>query len=84
MAHYPDTFRQIFEGRVEWSDFMPWYYLIKSMGITIPLVVIAGLLVFTILVKKTFSDGKGLIYGFLLFTVLFPVLFVILDKTEYL
>ena len=37
MAHFPGTFRQIFEGKVEWSDFMPWYYLPKSMVITIPL-----------------------------------------------
>ena len=29
MAHFPDTFRQIFEGNNEWSDFMPWYYLLK-------------------------------------------------------
>ena len=41
MAHYPDTFRQIFEGKVEWSDYMPWYYLLKSMGITIPLIVLS-------------------------------------------
>ena len=32
MAHFPSTFRQIFEGKVEWSDSMPWYYLPKSMA----------------------------------------------------
>ncbi len=46
MAHFPDTFRQIFEGKVEWSDFMPWYYLLKSMAITIPLIVLAGFFLF--------------------------------------
>ena len=52
MAHFPDTFRQIFEGRVEWSDFMPWYYIPKSIGITIPLVIFTGLAFFLIFLKK--------------------------------
>jgi tetratricopeptide (TPR) repeat protein len=80
MANYPETFRQLFEGKVLWSDFMPWYFLIKSMLITIPLTVLSGLLVFTIFFKKTISNGKALLYGFLIFTILFPVMFVILRK----
>ncbi|MBK7712462.1 MAG: hypothetical protein IPJ37_16995 [Bacteroidales bacterium] len=69
MAHFPDTFRQIFEGKVEWSDFMPWYYLIKSMAITIPLVVIAGFFLFFVFVKKIVSGGQVLQYVFILFTI---------------
>ena len=82
MAHYPATFRQIFEGKVEWSDYMPWYYLIKSMGITIPVVVLAGLITFIILIKRIFSNGKPILYLFLIFTLLFPILFVILEKSN--
>ncbi len=52
MVHFPGTFRQIFEGKVEWSDYMPWYYLIKSMGITIPLIIFAGLIAYFSLYKK--------------------------------
>jgi hypothetical protein len=55
MAHFPDTFRQIFEGKVMWSDNMPWYYLLKSMGITIPLVVISGFVLFFIFIRRWFS-----------------------------
>jgi hypothetical protein len=42
MEHFPDTFRQIFEGKVEWSDFMPWYYFLlfllfmKNQIFTVP------------------------------------------------
>ena len=82
MAHYPDTFRQIFEGKVEWSDHMPWYYLIKSMGITIPFVVLSGVLAFIILIKRMLNNDKGLLYGFLIFTLLFPILFVILSQSN--
>jgi tetratricopeptide (TPR) repeat protein len=82
MAHYPDTFRQIFEGKVEWSDFMPWYYLPKSMAITIPLVVLAGLILFFAFAGKRSYKDKRLLYGFIIFTILFPVFFVIYEKSN--
>jgi tetratricopeptide (TPR) repeat protein len=82
MADFPDTFRQIFEGRSEWSDFMPWYYLIKSMWITIPLIVFAGLLSFMLYYKRIFSNGKGLMYVFLIFTIVFPLVFVMVKNSN--
>jgi tetratricopeptide (TPR) repeat protein len=77
MAHFPSTFRQIFEGKVQWSDFMPWYYLPKSMLITIPLIVLSGLLFFIIFSPARRIQEKGLLYGFVIFTIVFPVLFVV-------
>jgi len=82
MAHYPDTFRQIFEGKFEWSDFMPWYYLPKSMLITIPMVVFSGIALFIILTLKIFSNGRWMIYAFLIFTMAFPVFFAIFEKSN--
>jgi tetratricopeptide (TPR) repeat protein len=82
MAHFPGTFRQIFEGKVDWSDFMPWYYLLKSMSITIPLLVIAGFCLFFIFVKKVIRDGRSIQYFFILFTIFFPVAFVIYEKSN--
>ncbi len=82
MAHFPGTFRQIFEGKVEWSDYMPWYYIIKSMAITIPLIVLAGLVTFIAFTKKLFQSEKALKYGFLVFTVFFPLIFVILEHSN--
>jgi len=82
MAHFPDTFRQIFEGKVEWSDFMPWYYLPKSMSITIPLVVSTGLIFFILFSKKILKRGRILLYTIIIFTLLFPLLFVIYEKSN--
>jgi tetratricopeptide (TPR) repeat protein len=82
MAHFPDTFRQIFEGKVEWSDFMPWYYLPKSMAITIPIVVSTGFVLFTGLFYRNFRSVKSLLYILIFFTILFPVLFVIREKSN--
>ena len=82
MAHFPSTFRQIFEGQVFWSDLMPWYYLPKSMLITIPLIVLAGLGVFIIFYKKAFFSDKKLIFASLAFTILFPLFYVLIEKSN--
>jgi len=82
MTQYPITITQIFEGKVEWSDFMPWYYLLKYMAITIPLIVFAGLAAFIILSKKIINEANLLKYGFLVFSILFPILFVIYKKSN--
>lgn len=82
MAHFPSTFRQIFEGKVEWSDYMPWYYLPKSMLITIPITVLTGLILFLAPGKFKFNSGKTLKYGLIVFTVLFPLVFVVFEKSN--
>ncbi len=82
MAHFPDTFRQIFEGRVEWSDFMPWYYLPKSMAITIPFIVIAGLLLFVLFSGSIIKGKNSFLVGVIVFTILFPLVFVIYEKSN--
>jgi hypothetical protein len=82
MAQYPDTFRQIFNGKVEWSDFMPWYYIPEFMMVTIPVIVLLGLILFLIFYKKTFPAWKSFVYGALIFSIIFPVLFVIWKKSN--
>jgi tetratricopeptide (TPR) repeat protein len=82
MAHFPSTFRQIFEGKMEWSDFMPWYYLPKSMMITIPLIVLAGIVFLIFFSFRKRDPLKKLITGCLVFSVLFPVFFVIVVKSN--
>jgi tetratricopeptide (TPR) repeat protein len=82
MAHFPSTFRQIFEGKVEWSDLMPWYYLPKSMFITIPVIVLIGLLLFIFFSRLKLVKEKVILYGFVVFTVLFPMVFVVYEKSN--
>jgi tetratricopeptide (TPR) repeat protein len=82
MAHYPLTFRQIFEGKMMWSDFMPWYYIPKSMAITIPLIVSAGVLAFLAFTKKIAVRGKTLLYTLVIFAIIFPVVFVMVEKSN--
>ena len=82
MAHFPSTFRQIFEGKAEWSDFMPWYYLPKSMLITIPIIVLAGLILLCTFFKIKLNPEKTLLHGLVAFSILFPVIFVVYEKSN--
>ncbi len=82
MLQFPDTFRQLFNGKVEWSDFMPWYYLPEYMAITIPVVVLTGLTLFVLFAKRIFTSAKAFIFWTLLFIVFFPVIFVIIEKSN--
>lgn len=82
MMQFPTTLKQLFGGKVEWSDFMPWYYLPKYMAITIPLIVFAGLSAFVVLLKKIIKSDNLLKYGFLIFSILFPIVFVIYEKSN--
>ncbi|MFH0843258.1 MAG: tetratricopeptide repeat protein [Bacteroidota bacterium] len=82
MAQFPSTFRQIFEGNVMWSDHMPWYYIPKSMAITVPLAVTAGLIIFLVFMRKIFKDRKAVLYGLIAFTIIFPLVFVMIQKSN--
>jgi tetratricopeptide (TPR) repeat protein len=81
MAQFPTTIRQIFEGKLVWSDQMPWYYLPKLMLITIPLLVWAGIFGFIAVAGKAVRKD-WLKYAFLTFTILFPMVFVIYEKSN--
>jgi tetratricopeptide (TPR) repeat protein len=82
MSHFPGTFRQIFEGSNEWSDFMPWYFIPKSMLITIPLIVTAGTVFFLIFAGRAAGSGKLPLYLIIIFTILFPLIFVIVKQSN--
>jgi tetratricopeptide (TPR) repeat protein len=82
MTQFPTTIRQLFEGRTEWSDFMPWYYLPKYMVITIPLIIFAGLAAFAVFSRKIVKENNLFKYGFLIFSIVFPVVFVIYEKSN--
>lgn len=82
MTHFPTTVRQIFEGNFDWSDFHPWYYLPKYMAITIPVAVFAGLIAFFLNTRKNYSSEQKIQLSLVVFTVLFPVIFVILKQSN--
>lgn len=82
MTHFPTTVRQIFEGKFDWSDFHPWYYLPKYMAITVPIIVFAGIMLFFVQARKKYSESQKIQLILVGFTILFPISFVILKGSN--
>ncbi len=66
---------QIFEGKYKLSSHMPDYYVLKYMGITIPVAILAGIVfIISFLFKKSIAYSKYVL-AFVLIAFLFPVLY---------
>jgi hypothetical protein len=78
MTYFIVSIRQLFEGKLYWSENLPWYYAPKYFLITSPSIILAGLLLCWPLVKKI----GNLLFFFLVFCALFPLFWVIVRHSN--
>lgn len=80
MAHFEISIRQLFEGQLTWSDYLPWYYTPKFILMTIPLAVIIGILIYPFIGgwKKENRFNTFVIY----FAFIFPVFWIIVSNAN--
>ncbi|MCL2168085.1 MAG: hypothetical protein FWH59_03035 [Lentimicrobiaceae bacterium] len=75
MSKFSISIRQLFESSLQWSDNLPWYYTPKYILMTIPIVILLGLILFFTFIWK---DKKNYFYYFIIFfTFFFPVFWVV-------
>lgn len=75
MSSYFVSIRQVFEGTMQWSDYLPWYYTPKYILMTIPVAVIIGLVLFFVFCWRKKEDR---FWSFLVFfTFFFPVFWIV-------
>ena len=75
MSSFAIGIRQLFEGSLQWSDYLPWYYTPKLILMTIPVAVIAGLMLFFIFIWK---DKKNYFnYFIVFFAFFFPIFWIV-------
>ena len=80
LSHYHVSIRQLFESSLQWSDILPWYYTPKLIFMTIPLAVIAGLILFFTFIWK---DKKNYFYYFIIvFAFFFPVFWIVYSNAN--
>jgi len=80
MTKFAIAIRQVFEGEMQWSDILPWYYTPKFILMTIPLAVIVGLLFHIILMWR--DKNKIFWSALVLFTFVFPIFWIIYQKSN--
>lgn len=89
MEHYKVSIRQIFEGRLQWSTDLPWYYLPKWMLISTPVILQLSFAIYVIdFFRKFFIhlqiNRQMLAEAFVLFSFFFPFIYVIvIDSNLY-
>ena len=75
MSQYGISIRQVFEGTMQWSDMLPWYYTPKFILMTIPIAVILGVILFFVFCWRKKEDRFWAF--FVLFTFFFPVFYIV-------
>ncbi|MDE6694996.1 MAG: hypothetical protein K2J57_04105, partial [Bacteroidales bacterium] len=73
MNAFAINIKQLFEGRMQWSNTLPWYYTPKFIFMTIPVAVMAGALVYMF---TGWSKKRWFFTFFLLFCFAFPVFWI--------
>ena len=80
MSAFPTSIRQVFEGNMQWSDYLPWYYTPKFIMITIPIAVLVGLVLFFVCCWRKREDR---FWSFMIFfTFFFPVFWIVYTKAN--
>lgn len=82
MTNFSVGIRQLFNGENIWSDRAPWDYLPKYIFMTIPIVVILGLGLFIVLIKKVLKTSNELVVFVIAFAFFFPVFYIIYQKSN--
>ncbi|MEI8201932.1 MAG: tetratricopeptide repeat protein [Bacteroidota bacterium] len=77
MENFATSLRQIFEGKIIWSDHAPWNYLPKYIFITIPIAVILGFALFCALFFQAMKKYSFMWMFILLFAFAFPIFYII-------
>ncbi|MGL4908138.1 MAG: CDC27 family protein [Bacteroidales bacterium] len=80
ISKFSVSLRQLFEGKMQWSQELPWYYTSKFILMTTPSVVILGVILFITLIWR---DKKNLFWHFIIFfTFFFPVFWIVYSKAN--
>lgn len=81
MSNFPVSIRVLFEGNFRPNATLPWYYELKWICISNPLVVITGVALFLLMVLKARNKYGMHIVLFLLFGAFFTPLYMIYKKS---
>lgn len=80
MSSFSIAIRQLFEGSLQWSDVLPWYYTPKYILMTIPIAVIIGMVLFFVFCWIKKEDRFWAFFVF--FTFFFPVFWIVFTRAN--
>jgi tetratricopeptide (TPR) repeat protein len=75
MSQFQISLRQLFEGSLQWSDILPWYYTPKHILMSIPVAVILGVILYPLMGGWKKENRAGLLFVY--FAFIFPVFWIV-------
>lgn len=81
MTNRQVTVRVLFEGKDMISNNMPWYYVIKWIFISSPIVILIASIAFVPLIPKALKEFGAFAVILLLFSFLFPLIYIIVKHS---
>lgn len=82
MSDIQVSIRVLYNGMIHWSDNLPWHYIPKNVLLTVPVLVLLSWFASLITWVLDRKRGNGFWYFMLWFTVLFPVIFIIIRESN--
>jgi hypothetical protein len=78
MTNYEVSIRTVFNGLWFWSEKLPWYYALKWILISSPVIITLGFILHFVFLKKSLWP----IFSLILFAALFPLLWTIIKNSN--
>ncbi|MDR2407823.1 MAG: tetratricopeptide repeat protein [Bacteroidales bacterium] len=75
MSQFQISLRQLFEGSLQWSDILPWYYTPKYILMSIPVAVMLGIILYPFVGGWKKENRASLLFVY--FTFIFPVFWIV-------
>ena len=82
MSDIQVSLRVLYDGLVQWSDRLPWHYIPKNILLTVPVLVLLGWFASSFTWYFHRKERQGFWYFLLWFTVVFPVVFIIIRESN--
>jgi len=82
MSNITVSIRVLFDGDIHWSNMLPWYYLLKNIMFTVPVIILLGFIANAFLYRISRKQYKAVYTFFLYFSVLFPVAYIIYKNSN--
>ncbi|MEG1762058.1 MAG: phospholipid carrier-dependent glycosyltransferase [Bacteroidales bacterium] len=79
MSQFAIGIRQLFEGSIQWSDALPWYYTPKFIAITTPIAVLVGALIYMV---TGWTKARRFTTFILFFAFAFPVFWIVYSNAN--
>lgn len=82
VSKFPQYIKMVFDGKMINSLQLPEYYLFRSFIYTVPIFVLVAATLFVLNIYKIFKRHSAFDVLFLLFTVLFPIIYIITKESN--